>query len=95
MMWLTPEDAAPRQFALYVETVLDDWEVCHAIRDVDTDLLAKYGEVGVDPGFKSAKYRVARPAVMGCRDENDTVDVHPSGKVVCRGAKSVERAART
>ena len=61
-------------------------------RDVDTDLLAEYGEAGVDLGFKPAKYRVARPAATGRRDEADTVNVYPSGKVVCLGAKSVERA---
>lgn len=61
-------------------------------RAVDTDLLAEYGEAGVDLGFKPAKYRVARPTATGRRDENDTVNVYPSGKVVCLGAKSVERA---
>ena len=61
-------------------------------RAIDTDLLAEYGEAGVDLGFKPAKYRVARPTATGRRDENDTVNVYPSGKVVCLGAKSVERA---
>ena len=61
-------------------------------RAIDTDLLAKYGEAGIDLGFKPAKYRVTRPAATGRRDENDTVNVYPSGKVVCLGAKSVERA---
>ena len=59
---------------------------------VDTDLLAEYGEAGIDLGFRPAKYRVARPAASGRRDENDTVNVYPSGKVVCLGARSVERA---
>ena len=59
---------------------------------MSTDLLAEYGEVGVDPGFKPAKYRVARPTATGRRDEAYTVNVYPSGKVVCLGAKSVERA---
>lgn len=61
-------------------------------RAVDTDLLAEYGEAGIDLGFRPAKYRVARPAASGRRDENDTVNVYPSGKVVCLGARSVERA---
>lgn len=61
-------------------------------RTIDTDLLAEYGEAGVDLGFKPAKYMVARPTATGRRDENDTVNVYPSGKVVCLGAKSVERA---
>ena len=61
-------------------------------RSIDTDLLAEYGEAGVDLGFKPAKYMVARPTATGRRDEHDTVNVYPSGKVVCLGARSVERA---
>ena len=61
-------------------------------RAVDTDLLAEYDEVGIDLGFRPAKYRVSRPAAGGKKDENDTVNVYPSGKLVCLGAKSVERA---
>ena len=61
-------------------------------RTIDTDLLAEYGEAGVDLGFKPAKYRAARPTATGRRDESDTVNVYPSGKAVCLGAKSVERA---
>lgn len=61
-------------------------------RTIDTDLLAEYGEAGIDIGFRPAKFRVARPTATGRRDENDTVNVYPSGKVVCLGAKSVQRA---
>ena len=34
MEWLTSETTTPRRFDLNVETVIDDWEVCHAIREV-------------------------------------------------------------
>lgn len=61
-------------------------------RAIDTDLLAEYGEAGIDIGFRPAKFRVSRPTATGRRDENDTVNVYPSGKVVCLGAKSVQRA---
>ena len=61
-------------------------------RAIDVDLLAEYGEAGIDIGFRPAKYRVSRPASTGRRDENAVVNVYPSGKLVCLGAKSVERA---
>ena len=61
-------------------------------RAVDTDLLAEYGEAGIDLGFNPAKYRVARPAATVRRDEHGTVNVYPTGKIVCLGGKSVERA---
>lgn len=60
-------------------------------RDIDVDLLSECGGAGVDLGFRPAKYRVSRPAAGGRRDENDTVNVYPSGKLVCLGAKSAER----
>ena len=61
-------------------------------RAVDTDLLAEYGEASIDLGFNPAKYRVARPAATVRRDEHGTVNVYPTGKIVCLGGKSVERA---
>lgn len=39
MGWLTLKGTRPRQFDLNVETVLDDWEVYHAIREVIANAL--------------------------------------------------------
>lgn len=46
MGWLTLEGIAPRQFDLNVETVLDDWEVYHAIREVIANALDEQALTG-------------------------------------------------
>lgn len=43
---LTLEGTAPRQFDLNVETVLDDWDVCHAIREVIANALDEQALTG-------------------------------------------------
>jgi len=61
-------------------------------KKVDVEALAVYGEAHMDIAFKPAKYRVARPSMSPKRDENDVVNVYPSGKIVALAAKSVDRA---
>ena len=61
-------------------------------KKVDVEALAEYGEAHMDIAFKPAKYRVARPSMSPKRDENDVVNVYPSGKIVALAAKSVDRA---
>ena len=43
---MTPEETAPRQFDLNVETVLDDWDVSHAIREVIANALDEQALTG-------------------------------------------------
>ena len=61
-------------------------------KSVDVDVLAEYGDADIDMGFCPAKFRVSRPASTGRKDEKDTVNVYPSGKIVVLGTKSIERA---
>lgn len=63
-----------------------------ARRAFDIDDLVRYSGAFRDIGFAAAKFCYSRTAGRGRRDEDVTVNVYPSGKLVCVGAKSVQQA---
>ena len=68
---------------LQIENVVTKTE-CYKTFDVDA--LVKYNGAFRDIGFPPAKFRFMRPK------KQVTVNVYKTGKIICLGAKSIERA---
>ena len=68
---------------LQIENVVTKTECC---KTFDVDALVKYNGAFRDIGFPPAKFRFMRPK------KQVTVNVYKTGKIICLGAKSIERA---